>query len=232
LGQNHPDKADKMRNIPRGQTEERRAYMKQYTSTHPPRDRKAYKKAYDQAHRAENAAYRISKGEELKAKKRAYYAANRERILANVKKRSDANPDKILDYQAAYYEKNSEKVKRTVKAYRKANPLKKMHLENKRRARKFNNGGSHTLDELIEKFNQLGNVCFYCGNPGKMTIDHDIPLSRGGTDGIDNILPACSRCNSKKKDKTADEYIQKLSRTNHAAIGGVGWKPQQKYEGR
>lgn len=196
--------------IPRGQTAERRAYMKQYVATHPKRDRRAYKKAYDEAHKEQSAAYRISKGDDLKTKKRDYYKSNRERLLANVKKRSIEKRADILEYHRKHYEKNSDRIKKNVEAYRIANPDKKKHLENKRRARKFKNGGSHTLQQRLEKFESLGNVCFYCKKERKLTIDHDLPLSRGGTDDIKNILPCCRPCNSKKHNMTSEEFIKRV----------------------
>lgn len=198
-----------MTKIPRGQTPERQAYMKQYTATHPKRDRRAYKKAYDEAHKEEIVAYRIGKGQELLDKKKEYYKANRDRILANVKAHSILNREKILAYQADYYEANTEIVKERVSRYRVKNPDKKRHLENRRRAKKFENGGSHTLAGRLEKFESLGNVCFYCKKPKPITVDHNIPLSRGGTDNIDNILPACRSCNSKKSAMTTDEFLAK-----------------------
>lgn len=210
--------------IPRGQTTERQAYMKQYCATHPKRDRRAYKKAYDESHRAESIAYRISRGDELKAQKRAYYAATRERSLKRVKEYSDKNKAKILAYQADYYKTNTERVKSNVRAYRKSNPDKKTHLENRRRASKFMNGGSHTLPDRLAKFQRLGNICFYCRQPKKLSIDHDIPLSRGGTDDIDNILPACRSCNSKKHDRTAIEFLAKINRYHLKSIGDVQQK--------
>lgn len=39
-----------------------------------------------------------------------------------------------------------------------------------------------------------GGRCVYCG--GEATArDHVVPLSRGGTDGIENVVPACRPCN-------------------------------------
>ena len=38
-------------------------------------------------------------------------------------------------------------------------------------------------------------------------IDHLIPVARGGTDHIDNLVPSCISCNLKKHDKTVEEFI-------------------------
>lgn len=40
------------------------------------------------------------------------------------------------------------------------------------------------------------------------TIDHDIPLSRGGKHSIDNISILCFGCNSSKQDRTMDEFAK------------------------
>lgn len=180
--------------------------MKAWNAANP-RDRRAYKAAYDSANKEQIAAYRAKNRDKFIADKKAWYRANRARVLARVKAHAAANRERILAYQADYYAVNTDKVKANVSAYRKANPEKKRHLENKRRAKKASNGGSHTLEELIEKFERMGNVCFYCGEGRPLTIDHDIPLSRGGTDDISNILPSCRSCNSRKNKKTAVEFL-------------------------
>jgi 5-methylcytosine-specific restriction endonuclease McrA len=47
--------------------------------------------------------------------------------------------------------------------------------------------------------------CQYCGNNKHLTLDHVIPRSRGGQHTWDNVVTACSRCNSKKSDRTLQE---------------------------
>lgn len=42
--------------------------------------------------------------------------------------------------------------------------------------------------------------CVYCGDPAD-TIDHVIPRSKGGTDDLDNLVPACRDCNSRKGNR-------------------------------
>lgn len=186
-----------MTKIPRGQTPERKAYMKAYCESHPKRDRRAYKAAYDAAHGEQNSAYRAANAERIKEQRKAFYLANRERCLAKIKAYTAANYAQVMAYHARYAKENRDKVNAwgaTTTA--------------RRRARLAGSGGSHTLAERLEKFATLGNVCFYCHEPGKLSIDHDIPIARGGTDNIDNILPACLPCNRRKHKRTSAEYLQ------------------------
>jgi 5-methylcytosine-specific restriction enzyme A len=61
-------------------------------------------------------------------------------------------------------------------------------------------------------------ICHYCGgkfSPGDLTMDHVIPLSRGGSSDKMNIVPACKECNNKKKylhPAEWDEYLQWIQR--------------------
>lgn len=42
--------------------------------------------------------------------------------------------------------------------------------------------------------------CAYCQSASPLTMDHVVPLARGGWHAIGNILPACQPCNSSKRD--------------------------------
>lgn len=54
-------------------------------------------------------------------------------------------------------------------------------------------------------FKRDGYKCQYCGSNKQLTVDHIIPLSKGGTNEIDNLITSCRYCNSKKHDKTPEE---------------------------
>lgn len=80
----------------------------------------------------------------------------------------------------------------------------KMISQGKRRAIKNKAEGFHTFGEweLLKK--QYGYTCPSCGKKEpeiKLTEDHIIPLSKGGSNYIENIQPLCRNCNSKKQIK-------------------------------
>ncbi|KKN82018.1 hypothetical protein LCGC14_0312850 [marine sediment metagenome] len=43
--------------------------------------------------------------------------------------------------------------------------------------------------------------CFYCKAKAKLTLDHVVPLSRGGQHVKENVVAACLSCNSKKGNR-------------------------------
>lgn len=74
--------------------------------------------------------------------------------------------------------------------------------------------GTHTFKEWQELKSKHNNTCLCCGEKEPdiaLTIDHIIPLSKGGTDYIDNIQPLCKSCNCKKHTGTTD-YTQSGSK--------------------
>jgi len=60
-------------------------------------------------------------------------------------------------------------------------------------------------------------ICHYCGksfSPGELTMDHIVPISRGGKSTKGNIVPCCKNCNNEKKYLTpADMILKKLKKT-------------------
>ncbi|CAN0913266.1 hypothetical protein LINGRAHAP2_LOCUS27819 [Linum grandiflorum] len=53
-------------------------------------------------------------------------------------------------------------------------------------------------------------ICQYCYSSENLTIDHVFPASRGGEWKWENLVAACSKCNSKKGQKTLEEVNMKL----------------------
>jgi hypothetical protein len=58
---------------------------------------------------------------------------------------------------------------------------------------------------MLKEF--YGNMCLCCGihdSVSRLTMDHVIPLSKGGSNYVTNIQPLCKSCNCKKRDKHID----------------------------
>lgn len=57
--------------------------------------------------------------------------------------------------------------------------------------------------------------CYYCGEkflPKDLTMDHIVPLIRGGKSTKGNIVAACKECNSRKKHMLPSEWEEYLER--------------------
>jgi len=59
-------------------------------------------------------------------------------------------------------------------------------------------------------------TCSYCGERGgKLECDHVHPLSKGGSNELDNLTTACFKCNRSKHSKTLAEWIPDGSHPNN-----------------
>lgn len=58
--------------------------------------------------------------------------------------------------------------------------------------------------------NKIANAeCYYCHKkllPREATMDHIVPISRGGSSVKGNVVVACKQCNTSKKDQVAVEW--------------------------
>ncbi|MFN0157862.1 MAG: HNH endonuclease [Bacteroidota bacterium] len=68
-----------------------------------------------------------------------------------------------------------------------------------------------------------GHRCQYCGRADLgLTVDHVMPISRGGEDTWENLVCACVKCNNKKGDSTPEEahmpMYKKPMRPNHVTF--------------
>lgn len=115
---------------------------------------------------------------------------------------------------AKYRENNKEKRKETLrKNYQKPETKQRMRAWYRKInhyggfywsryiAKKKGNGGKHTREDWNRVKESFNNCCAHCGNAVKLTKDHIIPISKGGTDNIDNIQPLCISCNSRKGNR-------------------------------
>jgi 5-methylcytosine-specific restriction endonuclease McrA len=107
---------------------------------------------------------------------------------------------------------NRDFVRQTDKNYKQKNPQKVLSAIHKRNAQKRNNGVFKILDKELLKLKNSS--CFYCDERELITMDHIIPLSKGGNHSIGNLISACSRCNSSKNNKLLIEFLQYRRKQN------------------
>lgn len=68
---------------------------------------------------------------------------------------------------------------------------------------------THTIDEWYDMLDFFEWTCAICFTTEKITKDHIIPISLGGSDGIENLQPLCRSCNTGKNDNC--DYRLQLS---------------------
>lgn len=67
-------------------------------------------------------------------------------------------------------------------------------------------GRGYTRLEWLPKLQQFRYKCYICGNDWQEK-DHITPLSRGGSNEIENLAPICRSCNSSKCNATLEEFL-------------------------
>ena len=72
-----------------------------------------------------------------------------------------------------------------------------------------------------------GYSCVYCGSKKDLTIDHVIPISKGGKSSYTNTVTCCKDCNAKKADKTVEELGWTLCHPlNYPTAGAMSFVPK------
>ena len=86
--------------------------------------------------------------------------------------------------------------------YREPTPTRKRRESLQRRAPGLTRG---QLRKLLTVWKSQRRTCIYCGDIAT-TVEHLLPLSRGGTNREGNLAPSCARCNYRKQDRTVAEF--------------------------
>ena len=109
-------------------------------------------------------------------------------------------------YMADYRQRNRARLVE----YRRAHILEIKARKHRYMARKYKAEGRYTAEEFRRLIALNDGKCVYCGvvptGRQRLEADHILPLSRGGSNAIENIVPACHACNVRKRDRTPEEF--------------------------
>lgn len=193
------------------------AYYREHTKNNPEQRRekeRKYKEKHPDKIKAKQERKRLKDKETGRNKKyRVSEQAKANRIERD--KQRDKDPKRIAWNRARWERRKANGYNEQSRVAYQKNPLTRRTTVNRRRIRKLALKGSHTPDQVLEKYHYHGEACYYCKVPltiQEMTIDHRIPVSRNGTDFIANIVPCCGSCNASKRDKTDKEFILWLNK--------------------
>jgi 5-methylcytosine-specific restriction endonuclease McrA len=124
-------------------------------------------------------------------------------------------------WQNAYNAKNREESRRRQREwfahYRKKNPDKvsaAARRNGQRRRARLAGAPASSDPEGYKAFDHYIRTakcvkCYWCGQRiplGRRTIDHIIPIAKGGADDVGNLCSCCSKCNSAKRDKMPEVF--------------------------
>lgn len=156
-----------------------------------------------------NAEYRRKYATEWAGDRRANDPEWRERARES-NRRSYVNcVERRREESKAYYYANKDQSYTNKMEWMRSHPERVSEYSRRRRARKMGaeNIGVSTAewDSIVARY---GNQCAYCGKSDvKLTMDHVVPLSKGGAHVPMNLVPACRSCNSRKRDKERDVFL-------------------------
>lgn len=162
-------------------------------------------------------------------KRRIHVSLNKDKVLEQCRISNKRNKDKIaskkkiyhlenkeviLQTHKEYYIKNKDLILLKVEEYRKKHPEVYRASNSKRRALIAGAECKVSSDDIKSLKEVYNYCCAYCGcetdkdNP--LHIDHMIPLSKGGQHIIDNLIPACRRCNLIKFNMAWNDWCEKI----------------------
>lgn len=116
--------------------------------------------------------------------------------------------------QRACYYANVEAKRAYARAYNREarkrsqyDPVQTAVYYQQRRARKVSADNRRvTKADIRRLYERQDGRCLACGKDARLTVDHLIPLSRGGRHAIGNLAGLCGGCNSSKRDLTWMEF--------------------------
>ncbi len=169
------------------------------------------------------AEYRAARRDELSTKEHQRYHLKKDEINQKTREKKQQCPDIFREKKKREYQKNRDYQLRKSREWRLANPdrkrannrrwfesnrqkIRQMSRISKAKRRDWAAGARYSLADWQAMCDCFNSVCLCCGSDAALTVDHVIPLSRGGTNTIENLQPLCRHCNLSKNNRHSTDY--------------------------
>jgi 5-methylcytosine-specific restriction endonuclease McrA len=164
------------------------------------------------------AKWRAHSKEYLKKYRHEYSAANRAALREARREYERLNPDYVVRNNAntkRWAEKNKAYLAEYRKQWAGANPEREAAYLRNKRARRRNNGGKHSADDMAQILALQGGKCACCGcviTRRNKTVDHIVPSYHGGRNDRSNLQILCRSCNSSKGTRDPVAFMRERGR--------------------
>lgn len=146
--------------------------------------------------------------EKTKAARDRYRARHAEEIRRRDRERYWSNRDALLAYQRQWRKKiGRRRINQYMRKWRTTNPESYRAHKTRDHQRRRAAGPLFTTKEWRDLVAKYDYTCLCCGRREpdiRLSADHVIPVTKGGSNEIGNIQPLCKSCNSKKRTRTTD----------------------------
>lgn len=204
---------------PEEKKEKQRMAARKYRLAHPEKIKEIRKKSrlknYDKE-RKRCREWQIKNAKKVSEYYKKQREKNRDKLNAYTQEWRKNNPDRVKESGKQWRKANSERRKQNWRTWREANLFydterrkrwresnyeKVLFLNHLYRARRKKSLGAFSLTDWREIKKKYYYTCPACGRNEpeiKLTIDHIVPLAKGGKHDKNNIQPLCKNCNSQK----------------------------------
>lgn len=158
--------------------------------------------------------WRVENRDKRNAQASRWYASNREKAVGFTRRWQENNPAKVNAGKRRW--SASEKGRESQVRWRLANPEKVRATNGRRWARTQEAPGTFSDLDIRSMLTAQRHRCAapHCriDISQNYSVDHKMPLSRGGSNWPDNLQLLCASCNSSKRDRTMEEWQSALVR--------------------
>lgn len=180
--------------------------------------------------------YRKNNKDRITQQNKRRYLRNKEKCKIHNKEYRLKNKEKLNNYNKKYQKDNALKInERKRELYNENIEFKRMkqrkkykeNIEYKIRKNAYNQNRRKLIrdsglvispEEIMKLYYQQDGICFYCTtklDEFTFTIDHYIPLSKGGLHQIENIRISCKNCNCIKYNKMPEEFYKYIGKHDY-----------------